>query len=225
MGKADKIIESWFVNADNWIAVIDNEEIESRKLSTNEAIVQTILSYPINTIVDIGCGEGWLTRRLRNHGKLSYGVDAVPALVENAIEKDGNFYQLASYTSLAKGMQLALDSYDAAVMNFSLIDKNESEDLLKSLHGYIVANGFVFIQTLHATAITDNESSGWKEGSWSGFKRNFTKPYDWYFRTLADWRLLFNDSGLTLIETKEPLHPGTQKPLSFIFVLQLQTPG
>ncbi|MEP6747090.1 MAG: class I SAM-dependent methyltransferase [Bacteroidota bacterium] len=225
MGKADKIIESWFANADNWIAVIDNAEIESRKLCTNQAVIQSILSYPVNTILDIGCGEGWLAGTLRSYGKLSYGVDVVPALIENAIQKDGNFYQLASYASLAKGIQLAIGSFDAAVMNFSLLDKNDSENLLKSLRRYVTTDGFVFIQTLHTAAIEDNERSGWREGSWNGFKRAFIKPYNWYFRTLADWYSLFAEAGLKVIEIKEPLHPATQKPLSFIFVLQLQTPG
>jgi 2-polyprenyl-3-methyl-5-hydroxy-6-metoxy-1,4-benzoquinol methylase len=221
MWKADKIIESWLANAGNWIAVIDNAEIESRRLCTNQAIVDTVLLYPVTTILDIGCGEGWLTRTLRHSGKQSYGVDVVPALIENAVAKDGNFYTVCSYAALSEGVSLALSSFDAAVMNFSLLDKDDSESLVKALQQYIKKDGFVFIQTLHFTAIADNNTSGWKEGSWNGLKRDFTKPYEWYFRTLEDWLVLFAEAGMKVVAIKEPLHPETQKPLSFIFILQI----
>ena len=220
MSKPDTIIESWIANADNWIAAIDNTEIESRKLSTNKAIVETVLSYPLNTILDIGCGEGWLTRELRKNGKQSYGVDAVPALIENAIAKDGNYYSVHSYKELSGGVKLMLTSFDASVMNFCLIDKEDTDSLIKSLHHYLTKDGLVFIQTLHPAAVTDNYISGWKEGSWNGMKRDFTKPYQWYFRTLGDWIELFSAAGLKVVAVKEPIHPDTKKPLSIIFILQ-----
>ena len=219
MRQPDKIIESWMTNADNWIATIDNTEIESRKLGTNKAIVDVILSYQVNTILDIGCGEGWLTRELRKNGKQSYGVDAVPALIENAIAKDGNYYNVYSYKELSGGVKLMPTSFDALVMNFCLIDKEDTDSLIKSLQQYLTKDGLVFIQTLHPAAVTDNYVSGWKEGSWNGMKRDFTKPYQWYFRTLGDWIELFSAAGLKVAAIKEPIHPDTKKPLSIIFIL------
>ena len=220
MSKPDTIIESWIANADNWIATIDNTEIESRKLSTNKAIVETVLSYPLNTILDIGCGEGWLTRELRKNGKQSYGVDAVPALIENAIVKEGDFYKVCSYNELSEGIELMAPCFDSIVINFALIDKEDTGGLIKSLHHYLTKDGLVFIQTLHPAAVTDNYISGWKEGSWNGMKRDFTKPYQWYFRTLGDWIELFSAAGLKVVAVKEPIHPDTKKPLSIIFILQ-----
>jgi 2-polyprenyl-3-methyl-5-hydroxy-6-metoxy-1,4-benzoquinol methylase len=219
MNQPDKIVESWIANANNWIATIDNTEIESRKLCTNGAIVNTILSFSVNTILDIGCGEGWLTRELRKQGKQSYGVDVVPALIENAIAKDGDYYQVVSYGEISKGVKLMLTSFDAVVINFALIDKDSTASLIKSLHRYLTKDGMVFIQTLHPAAITDEYVSGWKEGSWNGMKRDFTQPYQWYFRTLSDWLNLFKEAGLNMIEIKEPVHPETKRPLSVIFVL------
>lgn len=220
MKEPDKIVESWIANASNWIATIDNTEIESRKLSTNNAIVNAVLSYPSSTILDIGCGEGWLTRTLRKNGKQSYGVDVVPGLIENAIAKDGEYYEVHSYTELGEGVKLMLPSFDVAVINFALIDKEDTEALIKSLYRYLTKDGMVFIQTLHPAAVTDEYVSGWKEGSWNGMKRDFTKPYQWYFRTLGDWLKLFKEAGLYVIEIKEPVHPETKRPLSVIFVLQ-----
>lgn len=220
MSQQNAIIESWMENANNWIATIDNTEIESRKLSTNKAIINAVLSYQVSIILDIGCGEGWLTRELRKKGKQSYGVDVVPGLIENAIAKDGEYYQVHSYKELSEGVPLMLPSFDAVVVNFALIDKEDTEALINSLYRYLVKEGMVFIQTLHPAAATDEYISGWKEGSWNGMKRDFTKPYQWYFRTLSDWIKLFSEAGLNVMEIKEPVHPESKRPLSVIFVLQ-----
>ena len=224
MSVSEQILQSWEANAGNWITTIDNAELESRVLVTNNAIVNTVCSYDFNSILDIGCGEGWLTRALRKKGKQSFGVDAIAALIENAVEKEGNFYETISYKELAAGRKLQLAPFDAAVINFALIDKDDSENLLKELHRYVVKEGFVFIQTLHTDAVAENDKSGWRAGSWNGLKRDFTKPYDWYFRTLKDWLVLFAATGIKVVAIKEPLHPETQQPLSFIFVLQIINP-
>ncbi|MEP7277947.1 MAG: hypothetical protein ABI813_04840 [Bacteroidota bacterium] len=54
MDKSDRIAASWIANAANRIAAIDNEEIETMKLGTNNAIVDTVPLYPVDTILDIG---------------------------------------------------------------------------------------------------------------------------------------------------------------------------
>jgi 2-polyprenyl-3-methyl-5-hydroxy-6-metoxy-1,4-benzoquinol methylase len=221
MSSSEQIIQSWKDNAGNWIATIDNAELESRTLVTNNAIVSTVCGYDCASILDIGCGEGWLTRALREKGKQAFGVDAVAALIENAIAKDGVFYETVSYKELADGKKLQQPAFDAAVINFALIDKEESEALIHSIPGYLVQNGLLFIQTLHplAVAAAGEYINGWKDGSWNGMKRNFEQPYQWYFRTLEDWLQLFAPE-YHLLAIKEPVHPETKKPVSVIFILQ-----
>ncbi|HEY8957018.1 class I SAM-dependent methyltransferase [Chitinophaga sp.] len=215
------IAASWQVNADNWIATIDNGEIESRALVTNNAIVNAICSYNVPSILDIGCGEGWLTRCLQDKGITAFGVDVVEALIKNAIDKGGERYAVASFHDLATGAFVISNRTAAAVINFSLLDKTDSETLLRNIKRLIVDDGLLFIQTLHPLTIAQQGPyiSGWKEGSWRGLKRDFEKPYEWYFRTLEDWLSLFREAGLMLREIKEPLNPQTQSPASIIFVL------
>lgn len=225
MEQSQKIIESWKVNAQNWINTVDNSEIESRVLATNDAIVRAILDFAPKNILDIGCGEGWLVRRLRKEGITSYGVDVVPDLVDNAIKKDGNYYYCYSYSDIASGNNKLPAPFDAIVINFALIDKEDTEKLISSLSSLLVQNGLLIIQTLHPLTVAMNEEymSGWKDGSWNGMKREFILPYQWYFRTLEDWTKLFSASGFHLIEVREPLHPETTRPLSVIFILRTNT--
>ena len=221
MMHTDDILGSWKANAANWIRTIEDGELESRTLVTNGAIVATILQYAPKKVLDIGCGEGWLTRALQAEGIAAHGIDAVVALLDRAREKGGNHYTLCSYEDLVNGNGYLLTGVDAVVINFALLDKDSTESLMHHLGKALGKGAVVFIQTLHPFALLaeGGYQSGWKEGSWKGLNQTYTQPYQWYFRTLADWVSLFARAGLLLKELKEPLHPQTGVPASLIFVL------
>jgi 2-polyprenyl-3-methyl-5-hydroxy-6-metoxy-1,4-benzoquinol methylase len=222
MNERNTILESWAANAEAWKKTIEGNEIESRKLVTNQAILETILEYKPRNILDIGCGEGWLTRMLRRNGVQSFGVDAIEALITYAIQQDGPYYTVGTYHDIAKGLVLNEQHFENAVINFALIDKEETEMLIHHLPHLLQSEGFVFIQTLHPPMVIEEGQyvTGWKEGSWNGMKQQFVKPYKWYFRTITDWIKLFFEAGFVIQGIREPLHPQTGKPASIIFVLK-----
>lgn len=222
MSRSAFILESWQANADNWIQTIDNQEIESRKLVTNQAIVEAVIGLHAKEILDLGCGEGWLTRALTQRGMEVLGVDAIPALIEHAQSQGIGRFQIASYRAIAQEQALMEMTFDAIVINFALIDKEETELLIRYLPELLKKDGNLVIQTLHPLSVigTMPYQSGWQSGSWNGMKRDFVQPYDWYFRTLGDWLQLFNSANLTLTSMIEPLHPLTKQPASMIFVLK-----
>lgn len=63
-----KIVESWHINAAAWVAAIREGVIESRLLVTNKAIIDAAIERSPKTVLDTGCGEGWLVRELTRHG-------------------------------------------------------------------------------------------------------------------------------------------------------------
>ena len=223
MNYSDEILNSWQANAENWIAAIDGNEIESRVLVTNDAIFNIIVKYSPANILDVGCGEGWLLRKLLAHGINGHGIDAIDSLIKNAIKKGGNNYTVCNYEDFMNTKLELLKEMDAAVINFALLDKENSEKLLKYLSGSLNRDGLIFLQTLHPIniALNDDYETGWKSGSWTGLNKDFKLPYKWYFRTIEDWLNTFCDAGLTLTELKETIHPKTKKPFSMIFVLRV----
>lgn len=224
MNKEQKIIESWIANAGNWIDIIDNNGIESRKLVTNKAIVDVVSNNKPASVLDIGCGEGWLAKELQSNGIEITGIDAIPELIESAKEKvPGNFI-VASYEDIYHKKISFSKLFDAIVINFALIGKESTQNLLSALPQLLAASGKLFIQTLHPEsrkAINDYKS-GWKDGSWDGLGEQFIMPYQWYFRTLEDWLLLLGQSGFGKIKVTEVLHPQSEKPLSIIFECSIQ---
>jgi len=220
--KANPIIKSWATNAKKWIKTIENNEIASRQLVTNAAILENILKLKPAKVLDIGCGEGWLVNTLVKHSMTAVGVDATPALIKNAKSKGKGKFKVKDYNALIKGVTFKDAPFDLISINFALFENKKTEKLIQRLPTYLTKNGKIIIQTLHPFSIATDVpyKSAWRKDSWGGLKRNFTNPYKWYFRTLEDWMKLFTKAGLNIVLLKEPIHPKTGRPASIVFVLQ-----
>ena len=223
MSNEQKIINSWQVNAGNWIDIIDNNSIESRKLATNKAIVNAVCKSKPASAFDVGCGEGWLAKALQDKGIEIYGVDVIPELIDKAKQKVKGDFWVASYEDITAGKIIFPKLFNAIVINFALIAKESTENLLAALPRYLAPGGKLFIQTLHPhnRKAVDDYTTGWKEGSWDGLGEQFTMPYQWYFRTLEDWLILLGESGFSKVKIGEVLHPVSAKQLSVIFECEI----
>ena len=215
-----RIVDSWRKNASPWTDAVRGNQIESRALITNRSIIEAVMSRSPRTVLDIGCGEGWLVRALAERGVEATGVDVVPALVEQANAAGGGEFRVASYEQIAAG---ELDmTVDAVVANFSLIGKESVEGVVRRAPELLAEKGALIIQTLHPL-VTGGDlpyEDGWRRGSWAGFNDQFTDPAPWFFRTLESWKSLLTDSGFSRIEMREPIHPETGKPASVIFIAE-----
>lgn len=213
-----RIIESWGCNAEPWIRAVRAREIESRRLATDQAILDAVLGRNPRSVLDVGCGEGWLTRRLSEAGVETLGVDIVPELIDAAREAGGGHYRVVSYEEIVAG---ALDvSVDVAVCNFSLIGGSVVDDLVASVPAMLNRGGSLIVQTLHPSIACGELPyvDGWREGSWAGFSDNFVDPAPWYFRTTESWVALLRSAGFEPVETREPMHPESRQPASLILV-------
>jgi 2-polyprenyl-3-methyl-5-hydroxy-6-metoxy-1,4-benzoquinol methylase len=213
-----KIIDSWFKNATPWIVAIDEQQIASRNLVTDRSIVDAVVSRGGKTVLDLGCGEGWLTRALVDRGMNVLGTDIIPAFIDRANTIGAGEFELATYTEIAAG-KLA-KKFDIVVANFSLFGEESVESLFKAMPLLLTPGGTFIVQTLHPTIACGDlpYTDGWRASSWDGFSDEFTDPAPWYFRTLASWVELYNNNGLSIVEIREPIHPQTGKPAAIIFI-------
>jgi 2-polyprenyl-3-methyl-5-hydroxy-6-metoxy-1,4-benzoquinol methylase len=213
-----KIIDSWFKNAAPWIVAIQERQIESRNLVTDRSIVDAVVSRGGHTVLDLGCGEGWLTRALVARGMNALGTDIIPAFIDRARTIGSGQFELAAYADIAAG-KLA-KKFDVVVANFSLIGEESVSGLFRSMPSLLTDRGTFIVQTLHPTLAGGDlpYTDGWRASSWDGFSDEFTDPAPWYFRTLATWVDLYTANGLSLVEIREPIHPQTGKPAAVIFI-------
>jgi 2-polyprenyl-3-methyl-5-hydroxy-6-metoxy-1,4-benzoquinol methylase len=214
-----QIIRSWKSNAKPWARAIQSGSIRSRKLVTDRAIVDAVLSAGPSRVLDLGCGEGWLTRTLSANGMRVTGIDVVPELIAEAARLGPGEFQVQDYCAIADGLWSG-GPFDAAVCNFSLLGRESVELLIGGLGGYLGYAGYLIVQTLHPVAACGDEPyrDGWRAGNWSGFSAEFSDPAPWYFRTLESWFSMLRRAGFGVLECREPTASGQSAPASVILI-------
>lgn len=211
---------SWDANASRWTRAVRNQAIASRAAATDQAIVEAVKRRAAQRVIDIGCGEGWLVRRLKQEIDCHVsGIDGSARLIANAIAADPNGrYEVLCYRQLddqAVGLQAP---YDVAICNFALLD-DALVPTLTSIKRLLSPTGALIIQTLHPY-ITNGDLpyvDGWRREDFSTFDDADWEPMPWYFRTFSTWLNDIETAGYTLANCHEPTDPITRKPLSVIF--------
>ena len=223
-GNEAQILESWHRNVDAWTTAVRERRIESRALATDQAILDAVLERAPHSVLDLGCGEGWLARALAARGIQVLGIDAVPGLIARATAAGGGEFRVATYQQAAAG--LLHFSADVALCNFSLLGCESVDTLFAAMPRLLRPHGVFIMQTLHPNVAGADrpDQDGWREGSWAGFSAEFTDPAPWYFRTLESWEALLRRHRLRLLDRREPLHPRTRQPASVIFIADVMPP-
>lgn len=214
---SNEIKASWNKNAQEWIKTIQNNAIPSRKF-TNPAILEAIKEVRGNTIVDIGCGEGWLTREMKSLGWTATGLDATEDLIIAAREQSNQTFEVFTFEDIIKGEKMPNPPFDAAIFNFCLYGKEDVVPLITKTLNQLTTEGTVLIQTLHPFFLIQNGlayKGQWVSDSWNGLPGNFTDGHSWYARTMEDWVQELNQIEHIEFNIKEILNDD-DKPISLI---------
>lgn len=187
----ERLRRSWVANAAAWSDAVRERRIESRRVATDQAIVQAVLEQRPRTLLDLGCGEGWLARALAAHGIAVTGIDASPDLIAAARALGGGDFHVASYEELASAT-----AHDVTVANFSLLEENLAP-LLRAL-----TSPTLIVQTVHPASFGDEE--GWRVETFASMGGEWPEPMPWYFRPRASWERLFAETAWQIREVREP---------------------
>lgn len=213
------IAESWLANARAWTDIVRSDGIASRRRGTNAAVVAAVAGLAPATLLDVGCGEGWLCREFSARGVDCVGVDGSPPLVEAARGAGGGRFEVADYATLTQGATLP-GPFDAIVCNFALLDEG-IVPLLTGLRRRLAASGHLVIHTVHPWEACGEQgyADGWRTETFSAFGAGrFPSAMPWYFRTLPRWIADLREAGLVLAGLHEPLDRDTGRPLSLLMI-------
>jgi 2-polyprenyl-3-methyl-5-hydroxy-6-metoxy-1,4-benzoquinol methylase len=216
---------SWTDNASAWTTAVREQAIPSRRVATDAAIVaaceRVIDGRRRVRALDVGCGEGWLTRELVKLGAHATGIDASAPLIDVARASGGGAdYACVSYEQLDADASVVPGPFDLVVCNFALLDDRVTS-LLTALARRLPASGIILVQTVHPwAAVGDGPyEDGWRTETWSAFDRAFPTHMPWYFRTTGSWLTAAREARLVVDRLEEPVHPETNRPLSLLLEL------
>ena len=213
---AQRLARGWRTHSAAWTEAVRTRRIASRVAATDAALITAILDQRPASVLDLGCGEGWLTRHLAPRGIAVTGVDAAPELIAAARAAGGGHFRVADYGELPPD----LGRFDLAVSNFALLGREPVERLLTALPQFLLPGGRLIVQTLHPLALGDDQPyrDGWREDSWAAFSPAVERPPPWYFRTLGSWVELLSTQGFGLCELREPMADAAARPASLLLI-------
>ncbi|MEM9458137.1 MAG: methyltransferase domain-containing protein [Myxococcota bacterium] len=235
-GAEQELRASWESNAAAWTAAVREGTIASRRLATDDAILDAIARLAPRRVLDLGCGEGWLTRILADRGVEVLGVDASAALIEAAArapaQTSGKIavqtptetpartrpprYLHADYAALDRSVTGG--PFDLVVANFALLGESIGPSMA-AVVGVLEPGGSMLIQTLHHWAAGPPYRDGWRREDFLAFSLNASSswtPMPWYFRTLGSWSACLHRAGFSVVAITAPAHPQTAQPLSLL---------
>ena len=213
------------MNAEAWTTAVREQAIPSRRVATDAAIVaaceRVIDGRPLVHVLDVGCGEGWLSRTLAARGAEVIGMDASAPLIDVARSLGGGpEYACVAYEVLESDTSMLAGPFDLVVCNFALLDDRVAA-LLAALARRLPSSGVILVQTVHPWAAVGDGSyeDGWRTENWTAFATEFPAPMPWYFRTTGSWLSAAREAQLVVERIDEPINPTTKKPLSLLLEL------
>jgi SAM-dependent methyltransferase len=141
--------------ADYWTAMIRDEINPFRTYVTDPALFKRLDSWEIATsILEIGCGEGYIVRRLAQQGQRVTGFDLSLPLLEAAQNSDRS--NAAYVNGDALHLPFASESFEAAVSNFLIIELPDPAEAIGEVARVLKVGGRFLFQIVHPFCFTDN---------------------------------------------------------------------
>jgi SAM-dependent methyltransferase len=162
-------------NAEFWIEIIRNHRDKYREGLTNSAVLNAVGNPEGLAVLDAGCGEGYLSRKLANEGAVVTGIDSSAELIKAALT-----HELASKLPVSfdvgsvDSLPYDAESFDLVLCNHLMNDLQNPEQALKEFSRVLRARGRLVILMLHPCFYNKHAERGQTENN---------LPADSYFQT------------------------------------------
>ena len=216
---SDIALEKWVESAGAWIDDQGSDGDWSRRVILDPALDELLNNIEGKAVLDLGCGEGRYSRKLKKRGANVTGIDPVPEFIERARSLD----TVSKYVE-AKAENLPLDdsSFDLVLSYLSIVDIVDLESASREIARVMRPGGQLVIVNISNLAST---TPGWvkdKEGNKiyrtvDRYMEHFAMDLEWrnirirnYHRPLGYTLGLFLKLDFVLTQFIEPLPEPSQ---------------
>ncbi len=224
-----QISQAWDKLADKWTGKYDEYGDINRRYIIDPAIFRLVGSVKGLSILDAGCGNGYLCRLLAKQGAKMTGVDLSKKLVEIARQKEreaplGITYYAGTLCNLA---MLRDETFDLVISNLVLMDLPDLDKAVKELQRVLKTNGRLVFSIMHpcfasapvrGSARIPQDSDRKEDWTYWKIDRYFDRSMeiwgfiDWprvysFHRPLSDYINSLIRNGFTITGFEEPIPP------------------
>lgn len=240
--------KTWDSIASGWDVQVGDEGDSNRILNSDPVLWEFAGDISGLSVLDAGCGTGYLTRKLHERGAKAVGVDFSERMIEIAREKSPDIdYREDSCSDLGTVDDASLDM---VIANYVLMDTPDLEGTMRAFNRVLRDEGVAIIIFSHpcfpqgtATVLSNEEGVNyhWSFNYFNRQKRidppwaHFKSEFIWFHRSLSDYWKAFKTAGFSILDFEEPrltekryhlaqnkreLTNGKSRPYSVAFKLQ-----
>lgn len=211
----------WERNAPFWIRIMREHLDPFRNEVTNATLLNVLPQKGGKRILDVGCGEGYLSRLMAQRKMKVWGVDLSPALIKAAKEEEqktplGISYKVADMRKIP----FLPSSFDVVVSNQSMHEIDSPQVALLEFSRLLARKGKLILLFLHPCF------DFWqKKGETTSISGHYFKaqkiqkphylvggiqspaPYFYLHLPLEEWVRIINEAGFSIKNILEPKPP------------------
>lgn len=208
-------IDDWSSVSEEEIASFGDEGDESRVTLINPSIFSLIGNVRGKTVLDAGCGNGYLSRMLAKKGATITGVEPSTSLYQYCLNRENSEYLGIEYLQQDISNFEKTDRYDLVVLVNVLMDIPEYQTALIKCIGALRVGGEIIISILHPCF--PGSEADWNERKRVEIEEYFTtKPvkqkYGYSFaRPLHEYFNLLIENNCDIIKVIEPKASGDSR--------------
>lgn len=142
----------WTKNCNTYIKLLDNTEDYPSPYT--QIIIPTLkdlikkLTKKGDKILDIGCGEGYITRKIKNLKREPYGCDISPEMID-AAKKQENSIDYWVQDIEKKNSNVAKPKFKLTISNLVFTYLKNTDQALKNIYNYLDQDGILIVIIPH----------------------------------------------------------------------------
>lgn len=207
----------WNRVADDWQTQVSNDGDRNRILNSDPVLWKFAGDVRDLTVLDAGCGTGYLSKKLLERGARVTGIDFSDKMIDIARSQ---YPDIQFYVDSCSDLRNIEDQYfDLVIANYVLMDTPDLRGTMASFARVLKAGGMAVLVFSHpcfpqgrATVSPDGKeiTYHWKSPYFLPTKcidppwAHFTSEFIWFHRPLSDYWKAFIDAGFVIVDFEEP---------------------